>query len=117
MAPATVTSGVKPWETMTSKQRHMVETMCWLHYQLGRSATIREIMQEVGVNGPNGVYCHLVLLERYGWVKKHGDSAKWSNWRVVRTPLEWVLLPGGGIVPREDVAGLIARLQREALAS
>lgn len=36
------------------------------------SPTVREIAAAFGFKSPNGVSCHLVALERKGYLKRHG---------------------------------------------
>lgn len=38
------------------------------------SPTVREIAAAFGFRSPNGVECHLVALERKGYLKRHGTA-------------------------------------------
>ena len=39
----------------------------WMHTMT--SPTLREICTAMGISSPNGVHCHLISLERKGWIK------------------------------------------------
>lgn len=38
------------------------------------SPTVREIARRFGFRSPNGVTCHLIALERKGYVKRHNTA-------------------------------------------
>lgn len=94
-----------------------MEAVCWLHYTQGRLPTVRELMEKMKFRSPTGVVGYFEWLNKYGWIRRFDAPGKSHTWRVAVAPPDWVLLPGGGIVPREDLAGLVGRLQQELLAS
>lgn len=96
---------------LTVRQQEILQVLCRLHYQNGRKATFREILDELGKTAPNGIMCHFVALAKKGWLEK-GSEHKSRDWKLLKAPPGWVLLPGGGIMPVARIPELIEQLER-----
>lgn len=55
---------------LTDRQREVLDFIRDKIRSRGYGPTIREIMQEFDINGPNGVTCHLKALEKKGVIKR-----------------------------------------------
>lgn len=98
------------WGKLTLRQREMMLTMCRLHYEGERPQSIRAIQTALGIASTNGVVGHLYLLEKKGWLRMIERKSSCNWWKIIQAPPGWVLLPGGGIVPVEEVPALVDRL-------
>lgn len=102
---------------LTPRQAEVLDAYCRLWFEHGQRPTIREWAAAMGIASPNGIMENLRFMERKGCVKiLHGNGKARSYFWLLHAPDGWTLLPGGGIVPTSEVAGLIERLQREVLS-
>lgn len=101
-----------PFASLTPKQQEMVDTICRLHWYANRAPTYRELMEAFGYASLNAVETHLKPLRRLGWLApKEAGGKRARAITVLADPPDWVRLPGGGMVPLQDLGDLIEKLR------
>lgn len=66
---------------LTARQQAVVETIRTLTLERDYPPSIRELMEQLGMQSPNGVKAHLRLIRRKGWIT--WDEHKARTLRVV----------------------------------
>lgn len=57
-------------DALTERQREVLDEIRWCIIEQARPPSVRELMQLLHVDSPNGVVCHLKALERKGFIKR-----------------------------------------------
>ena len=82
---------------LTSRQREILEFIQWKFATKGYAPTIREIGAAFGILSPNGVYCHLVALQRHGCIERDKHVQRGIRLLVPGLPPTLRLKHGGTI--------------------
>lgn len=61
---------------LTPRQRQIYEYIRSKIVERGLPPTIREIADQAGIKSPNGVMCHLVALEKKGFIRREPNLAR-----------------------------------------
>jgi len=60
---------------ITERQQHMLDLLVMRYRADYRPASVRELMQDAGINSPNGVICHMKALQKKGFVLELDDKS------------------------------------------
>ena len=63
-------------EKITQRQRQVLEIVSRFVEEYGYPPSLREIGEQLGVNGTLGVMKHLDALERHGYIRRQGGSSR-----------------------------------------
>jgi repressor LexA len=63
------TATTPPRLPLTERQREVLRAIADLYLAGGRMPSYREVMARLGMGSPNGLFCHLTVLERKGYVR------------------------------------------------
>lgn len=61
---------------LSTRQLRVLNAICTHWREYGRSPTIRELQIATGIASPNGIACHLIPLQRKGYIEREEDSAR-----------------------------------------
>ena len=61
---------------LTDRQRAIFTMIYESARDKGYQPTVREIMAEFDIKGPNAVICHFVALTKKGWVKRSNSRTR-----------------------------------------
>jgi len=63
-------------QPLTKRQRQVLDFITDFADRHGYNASIREVMQFLNCKSPNGAVCHIVPLEKKGYVRREPNTAR-----------------------------------------
>lgn len=61
---------------LTKRQQECLDAIRVSIERHGYPPTVRELCDTLGIDSPNGIACHLDALQRKGWIKRDGETAR-----------------------------------------